>query len=158
MPCLQKSGVDSLARSAATVTPSAAAEVAGEPADARSDVFFFGTLAFEMLAGTPGVGWRRPTGLTLAICNAAPPASGSPAVDRLVAGCVAKAPSARWQRMQKIMMELKLLTVAARRADAEPVARGVSDTALQSEIQHLEGRVIARLAATKRLLVRCKPR
>jgi chromosome segregation ATPase len=60
---------------------------------------------------------------------------------------VAKLPEARWQRMQKIIMELKLLTVAARRADAAPSARGVSDTALRSEIQQLEGRLSARLAA-----------
>jgi hypothetical protein len=44
-------------------------------------------------------------------------------------------------------MELKLLTVAARRADAGPATRGVSDTALRSEIQHLEARLATRLAA-----------
>jgi chromosome segregation ATPase len=68
-------------------------------------------------------------------------------VDRLVAGCVAKNPAARWQRMQKIIMELKLLTVAARRADASPAPRGVSDAALRAEIHQLEGRLTARLAA-----------
>src|SRR5581483_6761889 len=45
------------------------------------------------------------------------------------------------------LMELKLLTVAARRADAAPPARGVSDSALRSEIQQLEGRVASRLLA-----------
>ena len=62
-----------------------------------------------------------------------------------MAGCVAKSPAARWQRMQKIIMELKLLTVAARRADATPAARGVSDSAMRAEIQQLEARLNARL-------------
>lgn len=132
----------------ATVTPYTAPEVLqGQPADARSDIFSFGALVFEMLTGHRAFDGAGQTELKLALCNSAPPPSGSPAVDRLVASCVAKSPAARWQRMQKIIMELKLLTVAARRADAAPAARGVSDTALRSEIQQLEGRLSARLAA-----------
>ncbi len=132
----------------ATVTPYTAPEVSqGQPPDARSDIFSFGALVFEMLTGRRAFDGAGQTELTLALCNAVPPPSGSPAVDRLVAGCVAKSPAARWQRMQKIIMELKLLTVAARRADAAPAGRGVSDSALRSEIQQLEGRLAARLAA-----------
>jgi len=132
----------------ATVTPYTAPEVLqGKPADARSDVFAFGALFFEMLTGRRAFDGDGQTALTLALVNSAPPPSGSSAVDRLVAGCVAKSPAARWQRMQKIIMELKLLTVAARRADAQPAARGVSDAALRSEIQQLEARLNARLAA-----------
>jgi hypothetical protein len=123
----------------ATVTPYTAPEVLqGQPADARSDIFSFGALVFEMLTGRRAFDGAGQTELKLALCNSAPPPSGSP---------VAKSPAARWQRMQKIIMELKLLTVAARRADAAPAARGVSDTALRSEIQQLEGRLSARLAA-----------
>jgi len=132
----------------ATITPYTAPEVLqGQPADARSDIFSFGAIIFEMLTGRPAFDGEGQTELTLALCNSAPPPSGSPAVDRLVAGCVAKSPAARWQRMQKIIMELKLLTVAARRADAAPAARGVSDAALRSEIQQLEDRLAARLAS-----------
>src|ERR1035438_29155 len=132
----------------ATVTPYTAPEVLqGQAADARSDIFSFGALVFEMLTGRRAFDGDGQTELKLALCNSAPPPSGSPAVDRLVAGCVAKSPAARWQRMQKIIMELKLLTVAARRADAAPAARGVSDAPLRSEIHQLEGRLATRLAA-----------
>ena len=132
----------------ATATPYTAPEVVqGTPADARSDIFSFGALLFEMLTGRRAFDGEGQTALTMALCNSAPPPSGSPAVDRLVAGCVAKSPAARWQRMQKIIMELKLLSVAARRADAAPAARGVSDGALRSEIQQLEARLAVRLAS-----------
>src|ERR1017187_2029302 len=131
----------------AAVTPYTAPEVLqGETADSRSDVFSFGTIVFEMLTGRRAFDGENQTELKLALCNAAPPPSGSPAVDRLVTACVAKAPSARWQRMQKIILELKLLTGAARRADTPPPARGAAESALRAEIQQLEARLSVRLA------------
>ena len=132
----------------ATVTPYTAPEVIqGQPADSRSDVFSFGALVFEMLTGHPAFDGESQTELKLALCNSAPPPSGSPAVDRLVTSCVAKSPAARWQRMQKIIMELKLLSVAARRADNTPGAvRAVADSALRAEMQQVEARLDARLA------------
>jgi hypothetical protein len=131
----------------ATVTPYTAPEVLqGQPADARSDVFSFGAIVFEMLTGRRAFDGVSRTELKLALCNAAPPPSGSPAVDRLVNSCVAKSPAVRWQRMQKIIMELKLLTVAARRTDTPAAARGVSDTAFRAEMQQLEARLAVRLA------------
>ena len=132
----------------ATVTPYTAPEVIqGQPADSRSDVFSFGALVFEMLTGHPAFDGESQTELKLALCNSAPPPSGSPAVDRLVTSCVAKSPAARWQRMQKIIMELKLLSVAARRADNTPgAARAVADSALRAEMQQVEARLDARLA------------
>jgi len=131
----------------ATVTPYTAPEVLqGEPADSRSDIFSFGAIVFEMLTGRRAFDGENQTELKLALCNAAPPPSGSPSVDRLVTACVAKAPSARWQRMQKIILELKLLTVAARRAETPAPARGAAESALRSEIQQLEARLSARLA------------
>ena len=64
----------------ATVTPYSAPEVLqGEPADARSDVFSFGALVFEMLTGRRAFDGMSQTELKLALCNQAPPSSGSPA-------------------------------------------------------------------------------
>jgi serine/threonine protein kinase len=135
----------------ATVTPYTAPEtLQGMPADARSDIFAFGALFFEMLTGRRAFDGNGQTALTMALVNSDPPSSGSSAVDRLVSGCVAKSPAARWQRMQKIIMELKLLTVAARRADAQSAPRGPSGAAVRAEIQQLEGRLNARLAASEK--------
>jgi hypothetical protein len=49
-----------------------------------------------------------------------PAPSGSPAVDRLVIGCLAAAPEARFQRAQKLILELKLLSNVARRGGSAP--------------------------------------
>ena len=132
----------------ATVTPYTAPEVLqGQTADARSDIFAFGAIVFEMLTGRRAFDGETQTELKLALSNTAPPPSGSPAVDRLVNSCVAKSPAARWQRMQKIIMELKLLTVAARRADTPVAGRGAADSALRGEMQQLEARLSLRLAS-----------
>jgi hypothetical protein len=101
----------------------AAPEVlAGKPADLRSDIYSFGGVLLEMLTGRPT--FDRPT--------------GSPAVDRLMNGCMAKAPEARFQRVQKLMLELRMLTTATRRSAPAPApAAAPSD---------LEQRIAARLA------------
>jgi hypothetical protein len=130
-----------------TVTPYTAPEVLqGETADSRSDIFSFGAIVFEMLTGRRAFDGENQSELKTALCNAVPPPSGSPSVDRVVTACVAKAPSARWQRMQKIILELKLLTVAARRAETPPPTRGAAESALRAEIQQTEARLSARLA------------
>jgi hypothetical protein len=94
-----------------TITPYTAPEVMqGGAADARSDIFSFGAILFEMLTG------RR------AFKDHARdiPTSGNPALDRLVGPCLDSDPDTRTARLHKVMMELKLFSVAARRG-AGPV-------------------------------------
>jgi uncharacterized coiled-coil protein SlyX len=83
------------------------------------------------------------------LCDSPAPPSGSPAVDRLLAGCLAKHPAARWQRIQKIQLELKLLTAAASRASAPPAAprAGISDAAWKAELAPFKARSNATLQA-----------
>ncbi len=83
---------------------------AGKAADARSDMFSFGAIFYEMLTGRPAFVEGSQT--------VSP--SGSPAVDRLMRGCLAASPDARFQRAQKLMLELKLLTNVARRGGSAP--------------------------------------
>jgi len=92
--------------SPAAITPYTAPEViGGGAADARSDIFSFGAILFEMLTGRQAFNGRiRDT-----------PSSGNPALDRLVIPCLDSDPDARSARLQKVTMELKLLSVAARR-------------------------------------------
>jgi hypothetical protein len=144
-----KNGSLDLVPGSGAITPYTAPEaLEGRPTDARSDVFSFGAIVYEMLTGEhafEGVGGA----LATALATAAPRPSGSPAVDRLVINCLAKDPAARWPRMQKILMELKMLTVAARRAEAPAPQRRAEavDAALRDEMRLMEARMAARLDA-----------
>jgi len=127
----------------AAITPYTAPEVAqGQAPDARSDIFSFGAVLFEMLTG------RRAFGED----SSRPAPSSSPAVDRVVGPCLARNPDARVPRMQIVIMELKLLTVTVRRAEAaaalqrEKAESGI----IRNEIQELEARVEVRLAEQAR--------
>ena len=94
-------------------------------AQVRSDIFSFGVIVFEMFLA------RRPNGAE---------STGSPAVDRVVLPCLAADPKARPARMQKVILELRLLRMAARKAAAVAAARG------------REARLSARLDAQERAL------
>jgi hypothetical protein len=124
-------------RDEAEATPYAAPEVlAGQPADARSDIFSFGAVIFEMVTGR-----RACEGESQSPC-----ATGSPAIDRLVNGCLAKSPEDRYQRLQKAMLELKFFKSAARPAVAAaafvPPAPPAADV---QAVHELEERMTARM-------------
>jgi hypothetical protein len=133
------------------ITPYTAPEVVqGRPADAKSDIFGFGAILFEMMTGRRAFDGDSRVALAANLTEMPTPASGSPTVDRLVGPCLNKNPDARSPRMQKVMMELKLLMVAVRRADlrAGPVPRrdtAVDSGAVRGEMQQLEARLVARL-------------
>jgi hypothetical protein len=135
---------------ATRVTPYTAPEVAErKSADARSDIFSFGAVVFETLTGRKAFDGETELAMVASLCGSPAPPSGSPAVDRLLVGCLAKDPAARWQRVQKVQLELKLLTAAARRANA-PAAMsrsGASEAALRAELAQFEARVNAKLQA-----------
>ena len=127
-------------------TPYSAPEVLeGRQPDSRSDIFSFGAVVYEMLTGRRAFEGDSPAALAAAIVNSKPPSSGSPAADRLLAGCLAKDPAARLQRMQKVLLELKLLTVAARRAEAPAPRVDQVEAVLSSHMRKLETGVAERL-------------
>jgi hypothetical protein len=137
--------------SSGAITPYTAPEVVqGRTADARSDVFGFGAILFEMITGRRAFEGDSRVTLAANLTETPAPASGSPTVDRLVGPCLNKNPEARSQRMQKIMMELKLLSVAMRRSEAGAAAAPRRDTAsdtaaIRAEMQQMEARMEARL-------------
>ena len=78
-------------------------QVKGAEADARSDIFAFGALVYEMVTGTKAFDGRTRTEVLAAILEGEPaslstlqPAS-PPALDRLLRSCLAKDPDQRWQ-------------------------------------------------------------
>jgi serine/threonine protein kinase len=108
--------------------------IQGRAADSLSDIFSFGSVVFELLSGKRVFEGLDRSAMTL---------SGSPALDRLVASCVAPEPANRVQRIQKIMLELKLLSVSVSRST--PVAAARADAQLREDVQEMEARITARL-------------
>jgi serine/threonine protein kinase len=119
--------------------------LAGRPADSRSDIFSFGAVVYEMLSGKRAFEGAE---------RGAMAPSGSPALDRLVGGCVAKDPAARIQRVQKVMLELKLLAVSAARSAAPAIPRRDpgADAQLRAETQQVEERLTARVQTSEHAL------
>ncbi len=140
---------------ARSITPYTAPEVVqGRPADARSDLFSFGAILFEMLTGRRAFDGDSRAALAANLTQLPAPSTGSAAIDRVVGPCLSKDPMARSARMQKLMLELKVLSVAARRGgaarDVERRSGWAENGPSREEMQHLEARIAARLQAHER--------
>jgi hypothetical protein len=91
-------------------------QVRGEEADARSDLFAFGAVLYEMLTGSRAFAADSQAELVAAILERQPPplAERQPlapaALDRLVTACLAKDPRARWQHSHDVALELRGIT------------------------------------------------
>ena len=81
--------------------------------DARSDLFSFGAVLYEMLTGKRAFDGDSATAVRLAILEREPPPVSSlqplvpPAVDEIVRRCLAKDPDERWQTAGDVLAELK---------------------------------------------------
>lgn len=139
---------------AGLITPYTAPELlAGAAADARSDIFSLATIVYEMLTGRRAFQGDTAAELAADIAQNSPAPTGSPTVDRVLGPCLAKDPAARPQRMQKILLELKLLSVAARRAETPTPDRAAEALgAIRNEVRQIETRVGGRLEEHERIV------
>jgi Tol biopolymer transport system component len=88
-------------------------QVKGFAADARSDIFSFGAIVYEMATGQRAFQAEGQRNLIGAILDTQPPSLSArqplvpPALDRVVHKCLAKDPDDRWQTMRDLLDELK---------------------------------------------------
>ena len=88
-------------------------QLEGKDADARTDIFAFGAVVYEMLTGKKAFEGKSQASLIGAIMHAEPAAISSslplmpPALDRLVKTCLAKEPDDRWQSARDLRRELR---------------------------------------------------
>lgn len=80
----------------------------GQPVDARSDIFSFGLVLYEMLSGRRAFAGESAVATALALVKDEPlPLQASPALDRIVRRCLAKQPSGRYQTMSEVKAALE---------------------------------------------------
>ncbi len=88
-------------------------QLEGRDADARSDLFSFGAVLYEMLAGHKAFDGSSQASIIAAILEAPTPRLSSvggalsPRLDRVVGKCLAKDPDHRWQSARDLGDELK---------------------------------------------------
>ena len=113
-------------------------QLEGQEADARTDIFAFGAVIYEMVAGRKAFEGKSQASLIAAIMHVDPPAMSSlqvmspPALDRIVKTCLAKDPESRWQAAGDVGRQLQWISEAGSQpgvaapvaTSPQPVSRG----------------------------------
>ena len=88
-------------------------QVEGKEVDARSDIFSFGSVLYEMVTGRPAFSGKSQLSVASAILEKEPEPISKlqpltpPALDRAIRVCLAKNPEERWQSARDLLLELK---------------------------------------------------
>jgi Tol biopolymer transport system component len=96
-----------------TVAYMAPEQLEGRKTDARTDIFAFGAVLYEMLTGRKAFSAGSQAALISAILTTEPPAVSSvqpitpPELDRLVRTCLSKDPAERWQSAHDVELQLR---------------------------------------------------
>ncbi len=101
--------------------------------DARTDIFAFGAVVYEMATGKKAFEGKSTASLIAKILETDPPPMSSlqpvtpPALDRVVKRCLAKDPDARWQSAGDLELELKWIAEGGSQITSLPIppARGI---------------------------------
>ncbi len=106
-------------------------QLEGAEADARTDIFAFGAVLYEMVTGRRAFEGKTRTSLIAAIVDRDPPPISSlqpltpPSLERIIKICLAKDPDDRWQTAHDVQLQLKWLDDAGSQAGlAAPVIAG----------------------------------
>jgi hypothetical protein len=143
-------------------------QLEGKEADARSDIFAFGAVVYEMATGRKAFSGTSQASLISAIMKEDPAPISTvqpmtpPALDRVVRTCLAKDPDDRWQSAGDLRSELKWIAggsqagmpapVVTRRGNRERLAWAVAGIALLAAVA--AGAMLLKRPATEPRAVR----
>ena len=109
-PAMTEAGV--VLGTAAYMSPE---QVSGKPVDARSDIFSFGTVLYEMLSGRRAFNGDSNMTIMAAILRDEPqPLQSSPELVQIIKRCLAKSPFDRFQTMTAVKASLAAVTLVDR--------------------------------------------
>jgi Tol biopolymer transport system component len=106
-------------------------QVKGKPADARSDIFSFGAILYEMLSGSRAFHRDTAAETMSAILREEPPDLSAtnknvqPGLERVVRHCLEKSPEERFHSAHDLAFDLEALSTTSSTAIAASPARGV---------------------------------
>ena len=118
-------------------------QVEGKKAAARTELFAFGSVLYEMVTGRRAFEGKSQASLIGAILKDETPSisTAPPAVDHVIRRCLAKEPDQRWQAASDVMQELKW--IAGEGSTELPVARAHSKPARWIAIGVVVGALLA---------------
>ncbi|HVE66145.1 MAG TPA: protein kinase, partial [Thermoanaerobaculia bacterium] len=105
-------------------------QVRGRPADARSDIFSFGAILYEMLSGKRAFHGDSAADTMSAILREDPPdlsatnTNINPGLDRVVRHCLEKNPEERFHSAHDLAFDLEALSGLSGATSAQPVVAG----------------------------------
>jgi len=116
-------------------------QVEGKEADARTDIFAFGAVVYEMATGKKAFEGKSSASVMAKILEAEPPSMASlqpvtpPALERTVKRCLAKEPDDRWQTTRDLEEQLKWIAeggpqIGLASAEAAKGARAIGQRSL----------------------------
>jgi len=118
-------------------------QVEGKEVDARTDIFVFGAVVYEMATGKRAFEGKTQASLMAKILEIDPPPISSlqsmtpPALDRVVKKCLAKEPESRWQAASDVCDELRWIAEGGTQAGVSvphAPAKGIRALGLRATI------------------------
>jgi serine/threonine protein kinase/Tol biopolymer transport system component len=114
-------------------------QLEGKEADARTDIFAFGAVVYEMATGKKAFEGKSQASLIAKILETDPPPMSSlqpmtpPALDRVVKRCLAKEPDNRWQTASDLSESLKWIAEGGSQVKLTTTARAKGIRALSRQ-------------------------